>query len=65
MPTAPILSSDSCSGSEDEVYITKETAGSVDKFRALAKLQDSDYDVLNDPSGLLTCDIVQAALGLY
>ena len=35
--------------------------GTVDKFSALATLDDSDYDTINDPSGWLTCDIVQAA----
>ena len=33
----------------------------MDKFSALATLDDSDYDIINDSSGWLTCDIVQAA----
>ena len=35
-------------------------AGTVDKFSALTTLDDSDYDIINDPSGWLTCGIVQA-----
>ena len=61
MPTALTLASDSSSDSEDEITITKETRGTVDKFSALATLDDSDYDIINDSSGWLTCDIVQAA----
>ena len=60
-PTALTLASDSSSDSEDEISITKETRGTVDKFSALATLDDSDYDIINDSSGWLTCDIVQAA----
>ena len=51
---------DSSSDSEDEISITKETRGTVDKFRVLANLDDSDYDIINYSSGWLTCDIVQA-----
>ncbi|XP_068673794.1 uncharacterized protein [Montipora foliosa] len=58
--TAVTVASDSNSDSEDEISITKETRGTVDKFRALANLDDSDYDIINDSSGWLTCDIVQA-----
>ncbi len=43
--------SDSSSDSEDEIEITKETTGTVDKYGPLAKLQDSDYDIINDSSG--------------
>jgi len=53
--------SDSSSDSEDEIYITKETTGTVNKFSALANLEDSDYNIIKDPSRWLTCDIVQAA----
>ena len=60
MATDSPVSSDSNSDSEDEISITKETTGTVDKFGALATLDDSDYDIINDPSGWLTCDIVQA-----
>ena len=65
-PATPVakdlsVSSDSNSDSEDEISITKETTGTMDKFSALATLDDSDYDTINDPSGWLTCDIVQAA----
>ncbi|XP_068714108.1 uncharacterized protein [Montipora foliosa] len=58
--TAVTVASDSNSDSENEISITKETRGTVDKFRALANLDDSDYDIINDSSGWLTCDIVQA-----
>ena len=60
MATDLPVSSDSNSDSDDEISITKETTGTVDKFGALATLDDSDYDIINDPSGWLTCDIVQA-----
>ena len=46
MPTALTLASDSSSDSEDEISTTKETRGTVDKFSALATLDDSDYDIL-------------------
>ena len=59
--TASRMLSDSSSDSEDEIYITKETTGTVNKFSALANLEDSDYNIIKDPSGWLTCDIVQAA----
>ena len=61
MATDSSVSSDSNSASEDEISMTMETTGTVDKFSALATLDDSDYDTINDPSGWLTCDIVQAA----
>ena len=60
MVTPLTVASDSNSDSEDEISITKETRGTVDKFSALANLGDSDYDIINDSSGWLTCDIVQA-----
>ena len=60
MATPLTVASDSNSDSEDEISITKETRGTVDKFSALANLGDSDYDIINDSSGWLTCDIVQA-----
>lgn len=53
--------SDSSSVSDDEIEITKETTGTVDKYGPLAKLQDSDYDIINDSSSWLNGDIVQAA----
>ena len=59
--TASRVSSDSGSDSKDEICITKETTGTVNKFSALANLEDSDYDLINDSHGWLTCDIVQAA----
>ena len=34
--------SDSSSDSDDEIEITKETTGTVDKYGPLAKLQESD-----------------------
>ena len=60
MATDSPVSSDSNSDSEDEISFTKETTGTVDKFSALATLDDSDYDVIDDPSGWPTFDIVQA-----
>ena len=60
MATASTVSSDSSSDSEDEISITMETTGTVNKFSALATLDYSDYDIINDSSGWLTCDIVQA-----
>lgn len=42
-----------------KISITKKTRGILDKFSALATLDDSDYDI-TDSSGWLTCDIVQA-----
>ena len=59
--TGSCVPSDSSSDSDDEIEITKETTGTVDKYGALANLQDSDYDVINDSSGWLNGDIVQAA----
>ena len=53
--------SDSRSDSDDEIEITKETTGNVDKYGPLVKLQKLDYDVVNDSSGWLNGDIVQAA----
>ena len=55
------VSSDSSSDSDDEIEITKETTGTVDKYGPLSNLQESDYDIINDSSGWLNCDIVQAA----
>ena len=55
------VSSDSSSDSDDEIEITKETTGTIDKYGPLANLQASDYDIINDSSGWLNCDIVQAA----
>ena len=55
------VSSDSSSDSDDEIEITKETTGTVDKNGPLSNLQESDYDIINDSSGWLNCDIVQAA----
>ena len=60
MATALTVSSDSNSDSEDEISITMETTGTVNKFSALATLDCSDYDIINDSSGWLTCDIVKA-----
>ena len=59
MATAVTVASDSNSDSEDEISITKETRGTVDKFRALANLDDSDYDIIMIRLGSSTCDIVQ------
>ena len=56
--TDSCVSSDSSSDSDDEI---KETTGTVDKYGPLAKLQDSDYDIVNDSSGWPNGDIVQAA----
>lgn len=53
--------SDSSSDSDYEIEIVKETTGTVDKYGPLAKLQDSDYDIINYSSGWLNGDIVQAA----
>ena len=60
MPKALILLNDSSSDSEDKISITKETRGTVDKFGALATLDYSDYDIINNLSVWLTCNIVQA-----
>ena len=60
MATASTVSSDSSIDSEDEIFIIMETTGTVNKFSALATLDYSDYDIINDSSGWLTCDIVQA-----
>ena len=61
MPKALILPNDSSSDSEDKISITKETRGTVDKFGALiATLDYSDYDIINNLSVWLTCNIVQA-----
>lgn len=56
-------SSDQDSGSEsiDDVIITKITTGTVDKFGSQAKLNDEDYTIIRNPTGWLTCDIIQAA----
>lgn len=52
---------DSDSDSIDDVIITKATTGTVDKFGPLAKLNNEDYTIIRDPTGWLTCDIIQAA----
>lgn len=59
--TSSCVSSDSSRDSDDEVEITKETTGTVDKYGPLSNLQESDYDIINDSSWWLNCDIVQAA----
>ena len=46
MATAVTVASDSNSDSEDEISISNETRGTVDKFRVLANLDDSDYDII-------------------
>ena len=46
------VSSDSSSDSDDEIEITKETTGAIDKYGPLANLQASDYDIINDSSYL-------------
>lgn len=62
-PTTSLESSDQDSGSESIyiVIITKVKTSTVDKFGSLAKLNDEDYSVIRDPTGCLTCDIIQAA----
>jgi len=52
---------DSDSESRDDVITTKVTTGTVDKFGSLAKLNDEDFTIIRDPTGWLTCDIIQAA----
>lgn len=49
--------------SEDEIKIMQVSAssGSVDKYAILAKLNNSDYDIISDPGGWLTGDIIQYA----
>ena len=59
--TALIVSSDSSSDSDEEISVIKETTGSVNKFGALATLGDSDYKIITDSFGWLTCDIIQSA----
>ena len=55
------MASDSSSESEDDIEIVNKTAGTVNKFSALAKLGDDDYDIIIDATGWLTCDIIQEA----
>ena len=61
VPASSCVSSDSSSDSDNKIEITKETTGTIDKYGPLANLQASDYDIINDSSGWLNCDIVQAA----
>ena len=61
VPASSCVSSDSSSDSDNEIEITKETTGIIDKYGPLANLQASDYDIINDSSGWLNCDIVQVA----
>jgi hypothetical protein len=56
------LSDDYNSDSEYDIEITKVTTGNVDKFSALAKLNNADYDIISDPAGWLTCDIIQVLI---
>lgn len=49
--------------SEDEIKIMQvsTSSGSVDKYAILAKLDNSDYDIISYPAGWLTGDIIQYA----
>ena len=62
LPQSPVASSiSSASESEEEIQVTKVSVGSVDKFGPLAKLDNLDYNIINDPAGWLTDDIIQYA----
>ena len=55
------ITSDSDGDSEDDVEILKETEGKTDKQGILANLAYSDYQIILDANGWLTCDIIQQA----
>ncbi|KAL9978869.1 hypothetical protein ACROYT_G016450 [Oculina patagonica] len=56
-----VLSDLSSDSDDDQIEITNETTGTVNKYGPLAKLQASDYDLINDLSGWLNGDIVKLA----
>ena len=56
-----LITSDPDSDSEDDVEIIKETEGKTDKQGTLANLAYSDYQIILDANGWLTCDIIQQA----
>ena len=58
--TASEVSNDS-SDSDTDIEITGTSTGTVDKYSALAKLTSTDFDIISDPAGWLTCDIIQEA----
>ncbi|XP_066270230.1 uncharacterized protein [Branchiostoma lanceolatum] len=61
--TKPVDSPSTCNTScdEEDVVITDETTESVDKYRSLSNLSESDYDIIIDPNGWLTGDIVHCS----
>ncbi|EDO48872.1 predicted protein [Nematostella vectensis] len=61
--TTSNLSDDDDNDSEDEIEITKvsTSSGSVNKYAILANLNNADYDIISDPAGWLTSDIIQYA----
>ena len=64
VPSTSNIQIDSASESDDDVEITKETKGEIDKQSSLANLTDSDYQTILNPIGWLNCDIIQEAQAL-
>lgn len=60
-PVSSSSSSESGAESEDEPEIVNECVSVTNKTGVLGKLTNSDYDIINSPSGWLDCNIIQQA----
>lgn len=60
-PVQSSLTDDEDEDSDNDIVITKVSTGSYNKYGILANLGSTDYDIINDPTGWLTSDIIQAA----
>ncbi|XP_019636874.1 PREDICTED: uncharacterized protein LOC109479362 [Branchiostoma belcheri] len=49
------------SSDEEDVVITNETTEPLDKYRSLSNLTKSDYNIIRDPNGWLTGEIIHSA----
>lgn len=63
LPESPVASnlSDDNDDDDSDIEITKVSTGSINKFSALKRLDSSDYNIIKDPTGWLTGDIIQHA----
>ena len=59
-PAEPSLT-DEDENSDNDIVIIKVSTGSFNKYGNLANLGSSDYNIMNDPAGWLTSDIIQTA----
>ena len=48
-------------GESDDVEIVAESVGETDKYSRLGNLKETDHQIILNPVGWLTCDIIQEA----